>query len=52
MVKATCPMGDFEAEGENEEEVMEKFKRHAKEAHDLDEIPSDLRMKIQQSMTR
>ena len=51
MLKAKCPMGDFEAEADTKEELMEKFKEHAKEAHGLDEIPSDVKMKIEQSIS-
>ncbi len=51
-MKATCPMGDFEAQADTKEELMEKFREHAKEAHGLDEIPSDVKMQIEQSIKR
>jgi predicted small metal-binding protein len=37
---------DFQARGATVEEVMKKCTEHARSAHDMDEIPAELVMKV------
>jgi predicted small metal-binding protein len=41
---------DFEARGETEQEVLQKCAEHAKSAHGMDEISSELATKVKSSM--
>jgi predicted small metal-binding protein len=37
---------DFEARGENEQEIMQKCSDHAKSAHGMQQIPQELADKV------
>src|SRR3954467_7307609 len=41
---------DFEARGETEQEVLQKCAEHAKSAHGMDQIPTDLAVKVRASI--
>jgi predicted small metal-binding protein len=37
---------DFEARGENEQEIMQKCSEHAKSAHGMQQIPQEMAAKV------
>ena len=37
---------DFEARGENEQEILQKCSEHARSAHGMNEIPNELAEKV------
>jgi predicted small metal-binding protein len=41
---------DFEARGQNEQEVLTKCAEHAKSAHGMDQLPPDLAAKVRASI--
>jgi predicted small metal-binding protein len=41
---------DWRVGGETEEEIMGKISEHAKETHDMQEIPAELEQKVRQAI--